>query len=116
MVQMLRRQAGAPLQSGPAKLATTATTRTRGSSWQATRARILRRDAGLCLYCQPFGHYTPATEVDHRRPLWAGGSDADRNLASTCSPHHRLKTAAEEHARQAGQLWQPWQPEPLPDR
>ena len=112
MVAMLRRQL-ATLKTGPARLATTATDRTRGSSWQATRARVMRRDGGLCCYCRPFGHLTTGAEVDHRRPLWAGGTDADRNLATTCRDHHRAKTRAEEAARLSGQPWQPWQPAPL---
>ncbi len=115
MVAMLRRQLGT-LKPGPARLATTTTARTRGSRWQTIRAAILRRDAGVCLYCLPFGHYTAATEVDHRRPLWAGGTDAPANLASICTGHHRAKTAAEEAARLAGQLWQPWRPAPLIER
>lgn len=112
MVAMLRRQL-VTLKSGPAKLATTATDRTRGSAWQAKRARVMRRDGGLCCYCRPFGHLTTGAEVDHRRPLWAGGTDADRNLATTCTDHHRAKTRAEEAARLSGQPWQPWQPAPL---
>ncbi len=112
MVAMLRRQL-ATLKPGPASLATTATTRTRGSAWQATCARVMHRDGGICCYCRPFGHLTPGAEVDHRRPLWAGGTDADRNLATTCTDHHRAKTRAEEAARLSGQPWQPWQPAPL---
>lgn len=112
MVTMLRRQL-ATLKPGPASLATTATTRTRGSAWQATCARVMRRDGGICCYCRPFGHLTPGAEVDHRRPLWAGGTDAGRNLATTCTDHHRAKTRAEEAARLSGQPWQPWQPAPL---
>jgi len=112
MVAMLRRQL-ATLKTGPAKLATTANERTRGSAWQAKRARVMRRDGGLCCYCRPFGHLTIGHEVDHRRPLWAGGTDADGNLATTCTDHHRAKTRAEEAARLSGQAWQPWQPAPL---
>jgi len=112
MVAMLRRQL-ATLKPGPARLATTTSERTRGSSWQKTCARIMRRDGGLCRYCQPFGHLTPGAEVDHFRPLWAGGTDADGNLRTTCKPHHQAKTRAEEAARLSGQPWQPWQPAPL---
>ena len=114
MVQMLRRKL-ASLATGPATLATTATTRTRGGSWQATRAQVMRRDAGLCTYCRPFGHLTTAAEVDHTRPLWAGGIDAPGNLRSICRDHHKAKTRAEERTRQAGGIWSPWVAEPLKD-
>jgi 5-methylcytosine-specific restriction endonuclease McrA len=114
MVQMLRRKL-ASLATGPAALATTATARTRGSSWQATRAQVMRRDAGLCTYCAPFGHLTPGAEVDHTRPLWAGGTDTPQNLRLVCRAHHRAKTRAEELTRQAGGIWSPWVAEPLKD-
>ena len=113
MVAMLKRSL-ATLTPGPARLATTNDTRTRGSQWKATRAQVLRRDAGLCTYCRPFGHLTTAAEVDHTRPLWAGGTDSPGNLRSICRAHHRSKTRAEERARLAGAPWSPWQAEPLP--
>jgi 5-methylcytosine-specific restriction protein A len=37
----------------------------------------------------------PATEVDHRIPLWRGGTDDRRNLQGLCSRCHRLKTGKE---------------------
>ena len=112
MVTMLRRTL-ATLQTGPARLATTESTRTRGSKWQAKRARVMRRDAGLCCYCRAFGHMTTGAEVDHTRPLWAGGTDAEGNLRTICRAHHIIKTRAEERTRQAGGLWAPWVAKPL---
>lgn len=111
MVVMLKRKM-ASLHSGPASLATADTARDRGARWQSVRARVIRRDAGLCCYCQAFGHMTTAAEVDHTRPLWAGGSDSEANLRSICLAHHRAKTRAEERTRQAGAAWSPWQAEP----
>lgn len=74
-------------------------TRTRGSVWMATRARILSRDSGLCLVCKAAGRLTLASEVDHRTPLEDGGADEDANLQSICPPCHKAKTAAEASAR-----------------
>jgi 5-methylcytosine-specific restriction protein A len=113
MVTMLKRR-GATLTAGPAKLATTANKRTRGGRWQTICRRIMERDGGLCVYCAPFGHVSIGVEVDHRRPLWAGGTDSDANLATTCAAHHRAKTRAEERDRETGAAWSPWQPERLP--
>lgn len=74
--------------------------RIRGSVWQTIRARILRRDCGLCLTCKAAGRLTIATEVDHKLPLEDGGSNGDHNLASICHDCHAAKTAAENAARQ----------------
>jgi len=113
MVAMLRPRRATLTPAGPARLATTASTRTRGSTWQAICARVIDRDGGLCRACAKFGHVTPAQEVDHARPLWAGGSDQLGNLQALCGAHHRAKTAAEEATRRAGAAWQPWHPAPV---
>lgn len=113
MVTMLKR-AGATLKAGPAKLAATANSRTRGSRWQAICRQVIERDRGVCAYCAQFGHLSIAAEVDHRRPLWAGGTDALQNLAATCRAHHQAKTRDEERDRAAGAPWSPWRPERLP--
>lgn len=112
MVKMLQRPLSS-LRAGPAQLATTANTRTRGSAWERIRGQVLRRDGGLCCYCRAFGHVTIGAEVDHTRPLWAGGTDALGNLRTICRAHHRAKTRAEERTRQAGGLWSPWAADPL---
>lgn len=115
MVAMLKRSLSM-LQAGPGKLATTNDSRTRGSQWQAIRARVMRRDGGLCQCCIRFGHHTIGAEVDHNRPLWAGGSDALHNLQTICQAHHRAKTRAEEAQRMVGAAWAPWSASPLGKR
>lgn len=79
------------------------TKRTRGSAWQVIRRRILKRDCGLCVVCRSSGRLTPASEVDHIRPLWSGGTDADHNLQSICGDCHKSKTDAEASKRAAGE-------------
>lgn len=51
-----------------------------GTAWDKTRARILRRDAGICQSCLADGHVHQGTEVDHIVPKFEGGSEADDNL------------------------------------
>ena len=66
-----------------------------GTAWERTRARILRRDGGLCQPCQSDGHVTGATEVDHIVPKAQGGGDNDENLQAICIECHSAKTARE---------------------
>jgi 5-methylcytosine-specific restriction protein A len=79
--------------------------RVRGSTWQKTRDRILRRDMGLCQCpdCQAPGA-TPrlATVVDHRTPLWEGGGNDDDNLQAMAAVPCHEKKSAEEAKRRAG--------------
>ena len=49
------------------------------NKWPAIRARILRRDLGVCAYCGQ-----PADEVDHVIPSASGGTDDDENLVASC--------------------------------
>ena len=115
MVQMLKRSmATLPSRRGPT--ATTTSSRTRGSAWQEIRRQVIERDQGLCQACARFGHVTLAREVDHARPLWAGGSDQLRNLQALCLAHHRAKTSDEEAIRAAGAVWSEWQPGPIEGR
>jgi 5-methylcytosine-specific restriction endonuclease McrA len=51
----------------------------RSSEWQATRARILKRDKGRCQRCGG-----RAGIVDHIVARRDGGTDADDNLRSLC--------------------------------
>ncbi len=51
--------------------------------WAKTRARQLQRFP-LCGDCGG-----TATQVHHRIPRYAGGTDADENLRSLCGPCHR---------------------------
>ena len=69
--------------------------RTRGSAWMKIRARILRRDKGLCQECQRNGRLREATQVDHITPLHRGGQDNDANLEAICANCHDAKTSSE---------------------
>jgi 5-methylcytosine-specific restriction protein A len=69
------------------------TERLRGRALQESRARILRRDDGLCVHCRELGHVTKATEIDHITPLFKGGTDDDDNKQSLCHACHSDKTA-----------------------
>ena len=102
MVTMLKpRLSIAPQRIAPADLTVSANKRTRGSSWMRIRARILRRDCGLCqcAECRQAGKLTPAHEVDHIVPLDMGGGDADSNLQAISVDCHKRKTAREASAR-----------------
>lgn len=58
-----------------------ATPRIQGSSWMATRRRILQRDGYACQCC---GTVRADNEIDHRVPLEQGGSNDDSNLQTLC--------------------------------
>lgn len=70
----------------------------------AIRDRILRRDCGLCVQCREKGILALASEVDHRVPLFQGGTDDDDNLDSLCDPCHKAKSIAERGFRQKPQI------------
>lgn len=72
-----------------------------GGSWTKTRERILTRDQGLCRCraCQESGRLRQASIVDHRVPLYAGGTNADENLVSVHPECHALKSEAEAAER-----------------
>lgn len=74
------------------------TTRTRGRAWMEIRARVLQ-DQPLCVHCKRAGILRVATEVDHITPLSMGGTDAEGNLQSLCTPCHSKKTASEARIR-----------------
>ncbi|WP_354411979.1 HNH endonuclease signature motif containing protein [Marinobacterium sp. MBR-111] len=69
-----------------------------GRPWRRKRDRVLQRDKGLCQPCRRGGRVTPATEVDHIKPVAEGGTDADSNLEAICTSCHRAKTAREAQA------------------
>lgn len=73
--------------------------RKRGSAGVKDRNRIRARDFGLCQMCEAAGRVTLGTVVDHKVPLWAGGSDDDNNKWLICQPHHDEKTAREAAER-----------------
>lgn len=81
--------------------ATTSSIRTRGNAWMKVRDRILRRDNGLCRCdtCKATGALRLAHEVDHRTPLWKGGTDDDSNLCAINRDCHEAKTKAEAAER-----------------
>lgn len=66
-----------------------------GSAWDRARARVLRRDAGICQACLADGLVHQGTEVDHKLPKSQGGTDDDSNLQTICAARHRAKTLAE---------------------
>lgn len=70
-----------------------------GSSWDRTRARILRRDAGICQPCLADGMVHRGGEVDHIVPRARGGTDDDANLQTICAARHRTKTQNEAQGR-----------------
>ena len=65
------------------------------------RERILVRDKGLChcAKCLQTGALKLAHQVDHVRPLWAGGTESDSNRCAINVECHKLKTADEARMR-----------------
>jgi 5-methylcytosine-specific restriction protein A len=57
----------------------------------AIRKRILDHSP-LCVSCSKQGIITPATEVDHIKPLHKGGTDDMDNLQPLCAECHKIKT------------------------
>lgn len=78
--------------------------RKRGSAGVRDRNRIRARDCGLCQACKAKGVVALGVAVDHKVPLWAGGSDAESNKWLLCQPCHDAKTAEEARQRAAGGL------------
>ena len=78
------------------------TPRKRGRQALADRARVLRRDKGLCQDCLARNVLTLATEVDHIVPLFKGGDDSDDNRRSLCADCHVLKTRADKGQSPSG--------------
>lgn len=66
--------------------------RKRGRAAVEDRARIMRRDGGLCQSCLERGLVRVAHEIDHTVPLFKGGSDTDDNKRALCSFCHKTKT------------------------
>lgn len=63
-------------------------------TWQRLRQMVLAAEP-LCRACLASGAITPATQVDHIRPLSAGGENTFDNLQSLCHSCHSRKTAAD---------------------
>ena len=75
------------------------TKRIAGSTWMATRRRIMQRDGFACACC---GAIRMDHECDHVVPLEQGGSNDDENLQLLCGGPdrcHAAKTAAEAKER-----------------
>lgn len=81
--------------------------RIRGSALQAIRDRILTRDHGVCrcAECIRTGDVRAAHQVDHRRPLWDGGTETDGNRYAIALDCHQLKTACEQRRRTGRAAW-----------
>jgi 5-methylcytosine-specific restriction protein A len=68
------------------------TARGYGSDWQRLRLWFLCRNP-LCKHCGK-----PAEDIDHIRPLRAGGARLDQaNLQSLCRACHTKKTAEDKY-------------------
>ena len=65
--------------------------------WQRLRKYKLQQNP-LCEACLQFGAIEPATAVDHRKPINAGGDPYPPldQLASLCANCHNLKTRCEQ--------------------
>ena len=60
--------------------------------WRKLRRQKLTEDP-LCAHCQAIGKVTPATQVDHVRPINQGGDPwAWDNLQALCASCHSRKT------------------------
>lgn len=81
------------------------TERKRGSAGIKDRNRIRARDNGLCQQCLKDGCVTVGSDIDHKRPLWAGGSDDEANKWLLCKPCHDAKSKREAAARALGEQW-----------
>jgi 5-methylcytosine-specific restriction protein A len=68
--------------------------RIRGGRLQRIRARLLRGQP-LCAHCLEAGLVRGATQVDHRVPLFQGGTEDDANKQSLCEECHKAKTITE---------------------
>jgi 5-methylcytosine-specific restriction protein A len=66
--------------------------------WSRLRSQVLSANP-LCVHCRAQGRVEAATEVDHRVPLWRGGSNDVGNLDPICGLHHAEKTAREAAER-----------------
>lgn len=73
-----------------------------GHAWRIVRARVLRRDKGLCQACLAQDRYRPASDVDHITSKALGGTDDEGNLQSLCRDCHKAKTANERHGKGEG--------------
>ena len=78
------------------RTASPATDRIRGHRLYNIRKRILLRDEYTCQKC---GRVTAHGEVDHKVPLYRGGTESDENRVYLCKDCHKAKSAEEEKGR-----------------
>ena len=86
-----------PAQAHDAKRGSAAS-RGYGSHWRRLREVILQAEP-LCRVCLAAGVPTPASDVDHIRPLRDGGDNSRENLQALCVRCHEIKTARDVAAR-----------------
>jgi 5-methylcytosine-specific restriction protein A len=79
------------------------TPRTRGSKWMSIRDRELSASP-LCAICYSKGIVTPGKQVDHKTPLFKGGTDDPANLQVLCEPCHMTKTIQERGGKQSAPI------------
>jgi 5-methylcytosine-specific restriction protein A len=73
-----------------------------GTAWDKLRKSALDRDNHLCQKCLRKKVYTLATEVDHIKPKYKGGTDNLINLEGICSKCHKVKTQKESEDSRNG--------------
>jgi 5-methylcytosine-specific restriction protein A len=73
-----------------------------GAAWQRLRLVILERDQHLCQTCMAEGRVTVATQVDHIKPKFEGGTDDESNLQAICSECHDAKSKREGQRARSG--------------
>lgn len=78
------------------------TPRIRGRQWMKMKTDALVASDHWCVACLAEGRQTIAVEVDHKTPLWRGGSNDQDNLQGLCKDHHDEKTAREAAERARG--------------
>lgn len=73
----------------------------RNPEMMSLREFVFERDKGVC-QIRYVGICTyAATDLDHKKPLWKGGSDIDpENLQAGCGPCHAAKSSDEGHEAQ----------------
>lgn len=84
------------------QLVANGTPRIRGRQWMKIKTDALVASDGWCVLCLAEGKETLAVEVDHRDPLWRGGSNDRSNLQGLCKAHHDEKSKREAAERARG--------------
>lgn len=69
--------------------------------WKNLRRARLHLDGGMCVKCRSRGRVTPATEIDHIRPVSERPDLVYQieNLRSLCRPCHQAVTRASMNGR-----------------